>query len=237
MFTISYVLLLVIIILTSLARSTFGRGLPEYLNASDIGSTNEDIYSTFDSKADVEKAAPSGSATFVLGLPPTRKPKRDASMSSTTSTLNSQRSIGYTKGGQSIVAAQPGSIKILPPVPAAGSTASDTSSSKPSQKSIRLYGKELWGRSRRHESVMSFGHMDPSKLDNPRPSALSPTLRLSLSKPFTIETPNPSRESSAMVQPPPMQGSLPRPQRVDSIGSIYSAQSNRPQLFLVSDLL
>jgi hypothetical protein len=221
MFVIAWILVLLVIILAVLCQFNFGIGLHRYLDPSGTGNFRQSP----DANGDIEN----GATVFVITFPDEKSLQREASMSSNSSTLRSEQSYGYSKdilSRHTLMAAQPGSIKILPPVPAA---------SNPSNP-LRKYGKALWGRTRRHESAMSFGHMDASKLDRgvstvPVPSNAPLRLPPGLGR---LEADELSRDGSLLEAPP-----LTRPQpsqRVDSMGSIYSTNSNKQRLVLVTAL-
>jgi hypothetical protein len=217
-FVIAWILLVIVIILAVLCQFNFGIGLHRYLDSSGTGSFRH----TPDANGDIEN----GSTDFVVSFPDEKSLQREGSMSSNSSTLRSEHSYGYAKGILSrpaLMAAEPGSIKILPPIPAALNV--------PRLNILRKYGKELWGRTRRHESTMSFGDMDASKLDHglPAPSKARLQLPPGLGRPLTLEAKNLSRDGSPLTRTQPSQ-------RVDSMGSVYSTNSNKPRLVLVTAL-
>jgi hypothetical protein len=167
------------------------------------------------------------SQPFLVSLPGQshvgNPPKRWASLSSTTSS-DSNGSSKARVSRMPIMAAQPGAIKIAPPVPAATHTTltpADSVGSKP-KLAWKYGGRSFWGKiNKRHESALSFGHMDPNRLTF---SASMQVPELSTNVP--VQLPTAPRAPSPQLDGP----------RVDSVGSIYSTQSKKPRLFLVTAL-
>jgi hypothetical protein len=229
-FVIAWILVLLVIILAVLCQLNFGIGLHRYLDPNGTGNFRHNL----GSNGDIEN----GTTPFVVTFPDEKSLQREASVSSNSSTLRSEQSYGYSKGilsRSALMAAQPGSIKILPPVPAAlndnDSPLSKGASMPPNP--LRKYGKALWGRTTRHESAMSFGHMDASKLNRGASIVPAPS-NAPLPLASGLEADKLSRDGAQTVTPP-----LTRPQpsqRVDSMGSIYSINSNIQRLVLVNAL-
>jgi len=228
MFAIALILILTTATLAIMSQLNFGIGLHRHLDPSGTGGFRN-------SSADIENVSTDFPVTF-----PDEKPlQREGSVSSNSSTLRSEHSFGYSKAV--LMAAQPGSIKILPPVPAA-SAESDSPRSKGTSTPLtplRKYGKEFWGRSRRHESAMSFGHMDASKLDrgvSAIPGTIKAPLQLThnVGRPLTLDA-NSFAKDEQMLKAPPRVMAQPA-LRVDSMGSIYSTNSTKPRLVLVTAL-
>lgn len=240
-FVITCILVLASIILAVLCQLNFGIGLHRYLDPSGTGGFRDSSAQSIDVKGDME----TGAGEFAVKLPGEKTLQREGSVSSNSSTLRSENSYGYTKGlfpGLSITAAEPGSIKILPPVPAAVGTDSPRKGASTPLTPLKKYGREFWGRTKRdgHESAMSFGHMDASKLDHRTSEAPVSTgapmrLPISLAGPFTLDADSFSHDGSQLSTPAAV--AMPNPsQRVDSMGSIYSTNSNKPRLVLVTAL-
>jgi len=185
MFSVSYVLMALTIILAALCLRNFNIGLPHYFERQNGGDYKDGFHPTPGiPDDDIEKLPLPSGEEFVIRFPGEEAlsniPKRSDSLSSTSSTESSrsQSSPSGRKSRVPITAAQPGAVKITAPSPAATrggrnltlktsikSLKSSTSASpttKPSWKGGD--DKHMWGKSKRHDSEMSFGHLDATKL-------------------------------------------------------------------------
>lgn len=223
MFALSYIFVAATVILAVLCRLNFGTEVMQYLRsdkAEEAGSAYADEKGNLKRLTLAHRGQP-----FLVALPRQNHvenpPKRWASLSSTTSSKSSY-SNGSGKGHASrmpIIAAQPGAIRIASPMPTATpTTLSPANSVGPKSKSAWRYGERpFWGKSnKRHESAMSFGHMDPSRL--------------------TLSIPARKLSRNLSVQPSTNKSSTAPGPRVDSVGSIYSTQFKKTRLVLVTDL-
>jgi len=227
MFSLSYTFIGATVILAVLCRFNFGTEVMQHLRANKEKEAS-DAYLPTDEKDNLKRLTLANrSQPFLVSLPRQshveNPPKRWASLSSTSS--NSSNGSSRTRVSRMpIMAAQPGAIKIASPMPTATPTTLAPANSVNSKSKLAWkYGERpFWGKiNKRHESAMSFGHMDPS--------------RLTLSS--SIQAPEPSRNLPA--QPPTASRApspLPDGSRVDSVGSIYSTESKKTRLFLVTAL-
>jgi len=230
MFSLSYTFIGATVILAVLCRFNFGSEVMQHLR-TDKKKEAGDASLLTDERGNLKRLTLANrSQPFLVSLPGQNHvenpPKRWASLSSTTSSRTTESS-GSSKARVSrmpIVAAQPGAIKITPPMPTATPTtltAADPVGSK-SKLAWKYGGRPFWGKiNKRHESAMSFGHMDPSRLTF---SASMQAPQLSGNVPG--QPPTAPRAPSPLLDGP----------RVDSIGSIYSTQSKKTRLFLVTAL-
>jgi len=232
MFILSYIFIVATVILAVLCRLNFGTEVMHHLR-TDKGEKATNAPLPVDEKGNLKRLTLGNSGRpFVLTLPRPdhvhNPPRRWASLSSASSSKG-KGSRRTRISSAPIVAAQPGAIRIAPPVQAATPTvpipANPVSSAA---NSARKQGPWpfWWRNDKRHESTISFGHMDPSRLtiassvhapDLPRNPHTQPSTTDALAVP---RGPSPSHEGS----------------RVDSVGSIYSAQTRGTRLFLVTDL-
>jgi hypothetical protein len=233
MFALSYIFVAATVILAVLCRLNFGTEVMQYLRsdkAEEAGSTYTDEKGNLKRLTLAHRGQP-----FLVALPGQNHvdnpPKRWASLSSTTSS-SSGYSSGSRKGRASrmpIIAAQPGAIRIAPPMLTATPTTLGPANSVSSKsKSAWRHGERpFWGKSsKRHESAMSFGHMDPSRLTLSIPARVPELSRNLFVQPSTNKPPTAPRAPSPPQEVP----------RVDSVGSIYSTQSKKTRLVLVTDL-
>jgi hypothetical protein len=235
MFTLSYVFIVATLLLAILCRLNFGTEVMEYLRAGK-GEDTDGAYSVTDEKGNLKRLTLAHRGqSFVVSLPGQNTvenpPKRWASLSSTYSS-GSSRSSGSRKTRISrapIMAAQPGAIKIVSPMPTVTvTTLSPANSLNSKTKSAWKYGERpFWGKTnKRHESAMSFGHMDPSRL------TLSSSMQASeLSRNLSVQPSTEALPATSKLPSPP--DATPR---MDSVGSIYSTQPKKMHLFLVTDL-
>lgn len=226
MFSLSYIFIVATVVLAARCRMNFGTLVMQYLRLS----KDEDASRKYtDEKGNLRRLTLADRGQFVVTLPDQNRlenlPKRWASLSSTYSS-KSARSIGSGKLPSPplpVAAAQPGAIKVAPPRSATTNTITTTpttlspanSVSSKTKSTWKQGDRPFWGRSnKRHESAMSFGHMDPSRL--------------------TISSsPEMTRNLASVVQPSLDARNTPR---TDSVGSIYSTQPKKTRLFLVTDL-
>ena len=230
MFSVSYTFIGTTVILAVLCRFSFGSEVMQYLRTNKREEAGDACLLT-DEEGNLKRLTLADrSQPFLVSLPRQNHvenpPKRWASLSSTTSSRTAE-SNGSSKARVSrmpIMAAQPGAIKIVPPMPTATPiTLTQANSVGPKSKLAWKYGgRPFWGKiNKKHESTMSFGHMDPSRL------TLSASTQVpDLSRNIPVQPPTASRAPSPLLDGP----------RVDSVGSIYSTQSNKTRLFLVTAL-
>jgi hypothetical protein len=240
MFVISYILVLTAIALSAVCSLHFGIGVPDYLdgrhNAVPLSGSRS---ATPISSDDIEKLTLRNiQGEFVVKLPSDEKleslPQRSDSLKSN----NTKKLILLERSRSSrmpVAAAQPGAIKIQPP-PAAltpkRSLASIPSRSNTVSKSPWKSRNDnaFWGKGKRHESSMSFGHLDATRLDASytEPSALTSSNPSVVSESTSTVSSREETQSSA--------DGVERNPRMDSVGSIYDTQVNKPRLYLVTDL-
>jgi hypothetical protein len=227
MFSLSYTFIGATVILALICRFNFGTEVMQHLRANNREEAGDAGLLT-DEQGNLKRLTLANrSQPFLVSLPGQihvdNPPKRWASLSSATSSSSS----GSSKARVSrmpIMAAQPGVIKITPPVPTATPTTLTPADSvgQKSKLAWKYGGRPFWGKlNKRHESAMSFGHMDPSRL----------TLSASMLAPepgrnIPVQLPTDPRAPSPLLDGP----------RVDSVGSIYSTQSKKTRLFLVTAL-
>lgn len=212
MFALTYIFLVATILLAIFCRLNFGTEVMKYLRA-DKGEDPSQAYT--DEKGNLKRLTLADRGQFVVSLPGQSRlenlPKRWASLSSTYSSKSSRST---TSGSlPPIVAAQPGAIRIASPMPTVTSSTLSPANSVSSKGKWKQGERPFWGKSnKRHESAMSFGHMDPSRL--------------------TISS---SVQGSELNRAIAVQPSVDVP-RTDSVGSIYAAEPKKMRLFLVTDL-
>jgi hypothetical protein len=226
MFSLSYTFIGATVILALLCRFNFGTEVMQHLRANKTEGAG-DAFILTDEKGNLKRLTLANrSQPFLVSLPRQshveNPPKRWASLSSTSSSYSN----GSSKTRVSrmpIMAAQPGAIKVTPPMPAAIAAFTPADSVGPKPKLAWKYGgRSFWGKiNKRHESALSFGHMDPNRL------TLSASMQVpELSTNVPVQPPTAPRAPSPQLDGP----------RVDSVGSIYSTQSKKPRLFLVTAL-
>ncbi|KAG8834340.1 hypothetical protein FRC17_009108 [Serendipita sp. 399] len=256
MFTTSFTLIVITFVLAILCSLHFGYGLAQRQTTRDNGTFGPQFSPVVDEKGDLEKLSlPLSAEAFVIAFPGEERlenpPQRSDSMSSTSTKASRQSTTKKARiSRMPVMAALPGAIKITPPPQAVTvettTPLKSTNSIKAKAMSSWRYASEqaFWNRTRRHESAVSWGHMDPSQLDagSVQSSDLS-KVELALQTPLVAPVAQQPLTSTGMPKVglpahPAALRQVTRLQpksRLDSVGSISSEQLLQQQrLFLVT---